>query len=109
MNEEFSSTSQGPPLSGRHGAPRVPQSSTAHPTLTSGLKTLPSPFSHDPSAGIDSDDSDRSDLSIPTLKEHYNRIVHEWEQLVEAVSKVLVENKDDNNKNEVIPALKRGR
>jgi hypothetical protein len=107
MNEGFSSTSQGPPQSGRHGAPQAPQSSTAHPTLTSGLETLPSPFSNDLGADIDSDDSDGSDLSIPTLKEHYDRIVHEWEQLVEAVSKVLVENKDDNSKNEAIPALKR--
>src|ERR1700730_2634761 len=109
MNEGFSSTSQGSPPSGRHGAPQVPQSSTAHPTLTSGLETLPSPFSHDHRADIDSDDSDRSDISVPTLKGHYNRIIHEWEQVVEAVSKVLVENKDDNNKNEVILALKRGK
>ena len=89
--------------------PQVPQSSTPHPTLTSGLEILPSPFSHDPRADIDSDDSDRSDISIPTLKGHYNRIVHEWEQLVRAVSKVLVENMDDNNKHDIIPALRRGK
>src|SRR5271163_4177778 len=106
MKKGFSSTSQGPPPSG-HGAPEVPQSSTADPTLTSGLETLPSSFSHDLRADIDSDDSERSDISIPTLKEHYNRIVHEWEQLVGAVSKVLVENKDNNNKNDISPDLKR--
>jgi hypothetical protein len=109
MNEGFSSTPQGSPPSGRHGAPQVPQSSTAYPILTRGLETLPSPFSHDPRVDVDSDDSDRSDLSIPTLKEHYNRIVHDWRQLVEAVSKVLVENRDDNDKKETIPALKRGK
>jgi hypothetical protein len=58
---------------------------------------------------MDSDDSDRLDISIPTLTGHYNLIVREWEQLLEAVSRVLAENKDDNNKNDIIPALKRGK
>lgn len=109
MKEGFSSTSQGLPPSGRHGALQAPQSSTAHPPSASGSETSPSPFPHGPRADIDSDDPDGSDISIPTLKVHYNRIVHEWEQLVEAVSKVLVENRDDNDKNDIIPALKRGK
>src|SRR4051794_23414784 len=87
---------------------QIPQSSIAHPTM-SGLETLPPPFLHGPGKDIDSDGSDRSDISIPSLKGHYSRIVHEWGQLVEAVSEVLVENKDDNNKDEIIPALKRGK
>jgi hypothetical protein len=109
MKKGFSSTSQGPLPSGRHGSPQVPQTSTADSTFASGLEALPLPFPHDSRADIDSDDSDRSDISTPTLKGRYNRIVHEWEHLVEAVSKVLVENKDDNNKNDTMSALKRGK
>jgi hypothetical protein len=70
---------------------------------------LSSPPSHDPRADLGSDDSDRSDIFMPTLTDQYNSVVHNWEQLIQAMGKLISENKDNNDKSEISQALKRGK